>query len=320
MDLPRELRLALDAALASVSAAELRAAADRLSARYRGEVHDGRMHLDSEGAVLAYLGVRLPATYAAVRAALRAVAAARPDLAPKSALDLGAGPGTGLWALADCWPEIERVTLIEQSQLAQAWGERLAAEAGMPRALWRSGNLQRALTPENASDLVLLSYVLGEIAQGQRHTLIEAAWPLTRDTLLIVEPGTSAGWARLMACREQLIALGAHILAPCPHAERCPLQPPDWCHFAARVARSRLHRTLKDGELGWEDEKFIYLAASRYPSTESRPRLIARPRNAKGRVMLKLCMPDGHANETIISKRDGDLYARARRADWGDTL
>ena len=35
---------------------------------------------------------------------------------------------------------------------------------------------------------------------------------------------------------------GANILAPCPHARPCPLAAPDWCHFSARVARSRLHR------------------------------------------------------------------------------
>lgn len=320
MELPRVLRARLDDALAGVPADELRAAAERLSERYRGEVRDARMHLDTETSVLGYLAVRLPATYAAIRAALGVITAARPDFAPKTALDLGAGPGTGLWALADYWPEIERVILIEQSQAARGWGEQLAKGAGLPPAIWRSGDLSRSLTPEDASDIVFLGYVLGEIAEGRRRTVIEDIWPLARDTLLIVEPGTSAGWARLLAVRERLLGLGAHILAPCPHAQRCPLEAPDWCHFAARVARSRLHRTLKSGELGWEDEKFIYLAASRHAPVALAPRIIARPRRAKGRVMVKLCMPDGHANETIVSRREVDLYARARRTDWGDTL
>jgi ribosomal protein RSM22 (predicted rRNA methylase) len=320
MDLPRVLRQRLDDALAGSNARELRAAAERLSARYRGEVRDGRMHLEGQLAMLAYLACRLPATYAAIRASLDSVALARPGFAPKSALDLGAGPGTGLWALADCWPDLERVTLVEQSNAARACGEKLAVAAALPKADWRLGDIGRAAGPDDASDLVLLSYVLGEIAEGQRLALIERIWPLALDTLLIVEPGTSAGWARLMTVRQQLLALGAHILAPCPHAHRCPLQPPDWCHFAERITRTRLHREIKGGELGWEDEKFIYLAASRHAPTQAHPRIIARPLHAKGRVTLKLCNPDGHATETIISRRDGDLYKRASRASWGDTL
>jgi ribosomal protein RSM22 (predicted rRNA methylase) len=320
MDLPRVLRERLDDALVGMSAAELRAAADRLSARYRGEVRDGRMHLDGETAVLAYLASRLPATYAAIRATLGAVASARPDFAPRTALDLGAGSGTGLWALADCWPEIEQVTLIEQSTPACIWGERLVSGAALPRAVWRSGDISRAVEPNDAVDIVLLSYVLGEIMEAARHALIERIWPLALDTLLIVEPGSSAGWARLMTARAQLLSLGANILAPCPHAQACPLVPPDWCHFAERIPRSRLHREIKGGELGWEDEKFIYLAASRHKSVVGGSRIIARPLHAKGHLALKLCNPNGHMAETIVSRRNGDLYKRARRADWGDML
>ncbi|TIU19787.1 MAG: methyltransferase type 11, partial [Mesorhizobium sp.] len=91
-------------------------------------------------------------------------------------------------------------------------------------------------------------------------------WRLTSDTLLIVEPGTPAGWQRVLAVRSQLIEAGAHVSAPCPHEAPCPLVPPDWCHFSRRVARSRLHRLAKEADVPWEDEKFIYLAASRQPA------------------------------------------------------
>ena len=74
---------------------------------------------------LAYLAVRLPATYAAVRASFAAIAEARADFAPKTVLDIGAGPGTALWAAADCWPDLADVLLVEASPVFRACGEAL---------------------------------------------------------------------------------------------------------------------------------------------------------------------------------------------------
>jgi ribosomal protein RSM22 (predicted rRNA methylase) len=111
-------------------------------------------------------------------------------------------------------------------------------------------------------DLVTLAYVLNELAPDVRKSTLERLWRLTADTLVIVEPGTPAGWQRILAARHQLIESGAHVIAPCPHARECPLQAPDWCHFARRVARSRLHPAGQRGGGSLEDEKFNYVALS----------------------------------------------------------
>ncbi|WP_292247582.1 small ribosomal subunit Rsm22 family protein, partial [Mesorhizobium sp.] len=170
------------------------------------------------------------------------------------------------------------------------------------------------------ADLVTAAYVLDEIVPASLPKLIGRLWQLTAGTLLIVEPGTPAGWQRILAVRRQLIEAGAHVLAPCPHETPCPLVPPDWCHFSRRVARSRLHRLSKDADVPWEDEKFIYIAASRQPAPARPARVIAPPKAGSGKVLLKLCVPDGSAGETLFSKRDGDAFRIARRLDWGDTL
>jgi ribosomal protein RSM22 (predicted rRNA methylase) len=143
---------------------------------------------------------------------------------------------------------------------------------------------------------------------------------MTTGVLLVVEPGTPAGWRRVLDVRRQLVASGAHVVAPCPHEAPCPLAAPDWCHFARRVARSRLHRLVKSGEVPWEDEKFIYLAASRRPADVPGLRVLAPSRVASGRVTLKLCAADGSAGTRDFSKRDGPPYRAARRLDWGDLL
>jgi ribosomal protein RSM22 (predicted rRNA methylase) len=318
MQLPPSLRAAIDRELDGIALADLARASEALSQRYRAEVQDGRLHLADDAAARAYLTTRLPATFAATSAALAAVSEVRPDFAPRSALDAGAGPGTATWAAAQLWDGLEDATLVEASPAIRAVGERLGLT--VPRVTWLAGRLDAALAEASPSDLVLLAYVLDELPEAAREPLIKQLWTLTADTLLIVEPGTPAGWKRILQARDILIHAGAHILAPCPHARPCPLAAPDWCHFSARVARSRLHREAKGGTVPWEDEKFIYVAASRQPGLRARARVIAPPRASKAAVTLKLCQDDGYAADRVFAKRAGESFKVARRLDWGDIL
>jgi ribosomal protein RSM22 (predicted rRNA methylase) len=318
MQLPASLRAAIDRELEGIALADLARAAEALSHRYRTEVQDGRLHLSDEMAARAYLTTRLPATFASISAALAAVAEARPDFAPRSILDAGAGPGTATWAAAQQWDSLEDATLVEASPTIRAVGERL----GSPflQVTWIAGRLDAALADLAQSNLVLLAYVLDELPEAARVPLIERLWAMTDDTLLIVEPGTPAGWQRTLVARALLIQAGAYILAPCPHAKPCPLIAPDWCHFSARVARSRLHREAKGGTVPWEDEKFIYLAASRRPGVQPEARIIAPPRASKAAVTLRLCRQDGYAADRVFAKRDGDSFRTIRRLGWGDIV
>ena len=318
MELPPLLRQAIDRALDGVALADLATAAAALSQRYREERRDGAFYVASRRDALAYVAVRLPATYAAVRATFVAIAEARPDFAPRTMLDIGAGPATALWAAADCWPALADALLVEASPLLRACGEELAAEADLPNMTWRIANVASDAIDGAPRDLVTLAYVLNELAPNARQLTLERLWRLTADTLVIVEPGTPAGWQRILAARRQLIESGAHVIAPCPHAHECPLQPPDWCHFARRLPRSRQHRQAKTAALPWEDEKFIYLAVSRLPAALPDARVLAHPRAGKGHVRLKLCLATGSAEERVISRREGAVYKNARGLAWGD--
>jgi ribosomal protein RSM22 (predicted rRNA methylase) len=320
MELPPALRQAVDQALDGVSLADLAAAASRISQRYRAEIADGRFHISDDLAARAYLATRLPATYAAIRAAFAMVAKVRPDLAPATLLDVGAGPGTALWAARDCWPALDDALLIEGAAPMRHWGERLASSSGLSRIEWRSANITAEIGESKPRDIVTLSYVLSELTPEQRSRLVDRLWSLTGDTLVIVEPGTPAGWARILAARGRLLAAGAHMLAPCPHAAACPLVTPDWCHFSRRVARSRLHRQAKGGEVPWEDEKYSFVAVSRRAGKLPLARVIAPAYIRSGQVTLKLCTETGAAAERHWSKRDGEAFKTARRLDWGDAM
>ncbi|MBZ9997115.1 small ribosomal subunit Rsm22 family protein [Mesorhizobium sp. BH1-1-4] len=320
MELPAPLRQAVDRILEKVPLQDLKQAAKILSDRYRAELRDGRLHMAQEMAVKAYLATRMPATYAAVRASLDILAEARPDFTPATLLDVGAGPGTVLWATSDLWPELEQATLLEASAAVRKIGETLAADAIATLTIWRAGDVTTDVADLQPADLVTCAYVLDEIVPASLPKMVDRLWQLTTDTLLVIEPGTPAGWQRILAVRAQLITAGAHVLAPCPHEAPCPLSPPDWCHFSRRVARSRLHRLAKDGDVPWEDEKFIFVAASRQPTGPHPARVIAPPKSGSGKVSLKLCQADGSAGEKLFTKRDGEAFKVARRLDWGDTL
>jgi ribosomal protein RSM22 (predicted rRNA methylase) len=320
MELPRPLRQAVDRLLEKTPLAELQRASGLLSARYRAELRDGRLHLDGALAVKAYLAARLPATYAAVRASFETVADGLPDFSPASLLDIGAGPGTALWAAADCWRALDAAVLVEASAAARSAGETLGGEMPGISARWVAGDATRGLSDLAPADLVTLCYVLDELDLAQRAALVDRLWALTAGVLVIVEPGTPAGWQRILGARGRLIAAGAHLIAPCPHERPCPLAPPDWCHFSRRVARSRLHRLAKGGDVPWEDEKYIFVAAARQTVQPPQARVIAPPRGGKGMVTLKLCKADGDAAERTLSKRDGEDFRVARRLDWGDAV
>lgn len=320
MELPPLLRQAVDSVLHGIPVDELRRAAQTLSERYRAEIRDGRLHMNSDLAVRAYLATRMPATYAAVNASFAAASDAMPDFEPKTMLDVGAGPGTALWAANAIWPMLQSATLLETSEPARRSGSRMAASLDALHVNWVAGDATLDLKTLGRHDLVSCAYVLDELAPASLGKLANELWSLTRGMLVFVEPGTPAGWQRILLARDHLLQAGASIAAPCAHEAACPLSPPDWCHFARRVARSRIHRLAKDAEVPWEDEKFIYLAATRQPPEERSMRVIAPVKAGSGKVHLKLCQPDGTATERLLTKRDGQAFKEARRSGWGSSL
>lgn len=319
MELPPTLRHAIDALLTGVPTSPLAAATQALSQRYRNEVRDGRLHLSDQLAAQAYIATRMPATYAAIHTSLAAAAQRLPDFSPATLLDIGTGPGTALWAVQSVWPDLHSATLVETSPFIRAIGQKLASASGLAHIDWQDANITRTTVSAEA-DLVTLTYVLDELEPADRTKLVDTLWSRTRGLLVVVEPGTTAGWRRILDARDQLIRAGANILAPCPHAHACPITTPDWCHFSARVARSRIHRLAKGGDVPWEDEKFAYLAASRMPATASPARVLSPPLTASGRVELKLCQPDGSAAHRLVTRREGGAFKQARRVDWGDVF
>ncbi|MFJ5971668.1 small ribosomal subunit Rsm22 family protein [Streptomyces sp. NPDC093060] len=293
-------------------------AVERLIANYRGATPTDAPILRDRADVAAYAAYRMPATFEAVRSALEAFADAVPDWTPGSHVDVGGGTGAATWAVTATWPGERSVTVLDWAEPALALGREIAeANPALRDARWQRARIGTALTLDNA-DLVTVSYVLNELAEADRTALVDAA-AAAAQSVVIVEAGTPAGYARVIEARDRLVRAGFRIAAPCPHSAACPIVPgTDWCHFSARVSRSSLHRQVKGGSLAYEDEKFSYVAATRLPAEPAPARVVRRPQIRKGQVLLDLCEADEQLRRTTVTKRHGDLYKAARDADWGD--
>ena len=314
-DLPAELKAALDAKLQGLSRSDAAERAALISRTYRDGGNSAA--ITSTADALAYALARMPATYAAVTASLNALCETRPDFAPKSLLDVGAGPGTASWAAATAFASLQSLTLLDANAALRALALDLCRDSARLKGMsYHRGEARAALADAEPADLMVASYLIGEIGDAERRTLAELLWSKTRDTLLIVEPGTPSGYARIITLRQQLISSGAHVAAPCPHDGRCPLAAPDWCHFTQRLPRLRAHMHIKQAELPFEDEKFSYVALTRRPVAQRPARVLAPPVVGKAEISAKLCTPEGLV-AAKVARRAKTAYARARHWRWG---
>ena len=322
MSMPPHVRSALETLLEGVSRKDLAARAALLTDTYRSAGPSAAAVAGPLDA-LAYAVARMPATYAATLEALRRAVQQSPDLQPRSVLDLGSGPGTASLAALEMWPAITHVTMLEGLAAFRDLAAKFLRVGETPapaQAEIVAGDLRTGGNDWAEADLVVAAYVLVEMSQAQARSLVLDAYAKARQALVLVEPGTPAGFARIRMARDALIERSATLLAPCPHALACPMASPDWCHFSVRLARSRDHKLAKTAEAPFEDEKFSYLAVSRHPANVVEgTRLIAPARVGKGEIVLRICTAAGIV-ERRISRSDRLDYKAAKRLGWGDVL
>ena len=298
VQLPEAAKRIIDERAEALGFRALERAAQAMSDAYREELP---IRLSGEERAVAYLVTRMPATFAAAFAALREIAA---DV--RTVLDVGAGTGGASLAAWKLFPAAS-IIMIERDAAFAA-----AARLFLPDARWIHADATKLDSlPEH--DLVIASYSLGEMGEQ----MIQRLWRAARVALAVVEPGTPKGSALVVRARDELLAGGARLIAPCPADTPCPILPPDWCHFAARVERSSLHRRIKHAELGYEDEKFSYITLGREPAELVPARVIRRPRQMPGLIVLETCAPAGLKTERV-TKRDQAAFRAARHTAWGD--
>jgi ribosomal protein RSM22 (predicted rRNA methylase) len=317
--LPEAVRARLTELLQGHARAALASSHAAMSGGYR-KGRNSSENIRSDMDALAYAAARMPATHAAVRHALLALAESAPGLAPSSMLDVGCGPGTATLAAVELFPTLAELHLIDRNRpMLDLATDLVRNTAPACIATFAASDLAQPLAGREA-DLVISAYVLVELPSPAAERLAMSLWQGARQALLLAEPGTPEGFARLRRIRELLLGKGAHVAAPCTHHAPCPMAADRWCRVPVRVQRSRDHRALKGGTLGYEDEPLAYLALTREPP-DARPfgRVTGPPRVSKAGVSLPLCNADGLL-DVVVPSRDRENHKRFSRLDWGDAV
>lgn len=307
MEFPLHIREKIERLIENEDIKRLSKAAERLSENYRRGEH---VSASSKGEILAYCAVRMPATFGAVS---RALELALEDFGGEINSVLDAGAGTGAAAIAaELMTDCSGITCLERDKNMLELGKLFAENAR-----WVERDITERLTEH--ADLVICSYCLNELPENRRKPVTAALAGSAEKLLLIVEPGTPKAFAELRKTRAELIGLGMKIISPCPTNAACPLPKDDWCHFTARIARSKLHKQLKGAEVPYEDEKFCFLAAvwekDKDPA-EKYGRILRRPMIESGKITLRLCT--GSAVTEKLVTRSSPLFKQARKSETGD--
>ena len=161
--------------------------------------------------------------------------------------------------------------------------------------------------------------MINELKDDKKIETLSKLWNNTNEIIFIIEPGTPESYKNIMKYREFIIKSGGYVVAPCPHQNKCELSENDWCHFTCRVERTRIHKNIKDADSPIEDEKFIYLVASKKEIKGAKNRILRHPKIEKGYVEVNLCTEEC-IKEEKITKKQKELYKIVRKANAGDEI
>lgn len=309
------LKAAISQKISTINKAELKAAFEYVSNAYRSQQAQRVTSGKASMLLWAYVAARMPATYAVVERVLNEYVEIG-GKAPRSVLDIGAGPGTASFAIADLFDNVS-FHLVEKELGFRDVALELATLADTKpilNAQWVVSDAKSTTFPK--SDLAIASYSLGELQPDDAISLAKTVFAKV-DTFIVVEPGTPQGFGTVRAIRDALIASGATVVAPCPHQAGCPMIGADFCHFSERLQREDYHRDAKNASLPYEDEKFAYAIFVKRPLASYAARIVKRPMKGSGHVTLDLCT-DGKIERRVVARSNKALYKIARKSEWGD--
>lgn len=322
MKIPDLLELAIEKKVSEYNIKELKESALNLSKRYMESKRTGETLLKTNLDTVSYSVIRMPATYSAISTCLEKVKEVY-DFDIKSVLDIGSGTGAAEWAIVDVFDDVNDITCLEREKgMREISKNYFSYSDELKNVKFIEADILNDDLNGIKKDLCVLSYIINELDENDRLKVIEKAINVTNKVLLVVEPGTPEGFNNVKNIRDYLYSKGYKIIAPCTgFMGRCDIPKDDWCASSVRVQRTKTHKYLKDAEIGFEDEKFSYIAISKedvdFNLSDNVRRILRHPKIENGRVIVKTCLK-GEIKEEIITKKNKDEFKLLKKKNVGD--
>lgn len=232
---------------------------------------------------------------------------------PLRVLDYGSGPGTASVAFRLWGGRTSRLVLVD-----------VVEEALAEAAVLLGPTFERAAEPPPGPyDLVFAGNVLVEVEQTKRlERVLELLDP--RGYAIVLEPPMAEPTRQLMEWRDDLVARGWKVAAPCLGVARCPMRGMAdlWCHQDWNWSPPGWVGELDD-RLGRVREtlKYSYLVLTREGATpEADWRVVSNLHRRKGRAWAWLCGREGPLWKADALTRDRETLVEFFRSERGHLL
>ena len=320
MQIPNLLEYAIEKETNKYNVKELKEAALNLSKRYMENKRTGESFIKTELDTISYSVIRMPATYSAIRTCLEKVIELK-EFEINSLLDIGSGTGAAEWAAIELFDINDIVCLEREKTMIDLAKSYFSYNESLSDVKF----IDVDILEENlnlSKDLCILSYMINELSEENRLKVIDKALKSTNKVLLVVEPGTPEGFKNVRKIRDYVFEKGYEIIAPCTGFNgKCDISEDDWCASSIRVQRTKIHKYLKDAEVGFEDEKFSYIAINvskdKLDFNSNLRRILRHPKIQNGRIEVKTCL-NGEIKEEVITKKNKDDFKALKKKNIGD--
>ena len=322
MQIPNLLEYAIEKETEKYNIKDLKEAALNLSKRYMEMKRTGETFLKTDLDTISYSVIRMPATYSAIRTCLEKINELK-EFEINSLLDIGSGTGSAEWAAIDVFDINDIVCLEREKAMRDLAKNYFSYNEELKNVKFIEADILNEEVKE-CKDLCILSYMINELSEQNRLKVIDKVLKCTNKVLLIVEPGTPEGFENIRKIRDYVFEKGYEIIAPCTGFNgRCDIPKDDWCASSVRVQRTKIHKYLKDAEVGFEDEKFSYIAIStikeKLELENCGRRILRHPKIQNGRIEVKTCLK-GEIKEEVITKKNKEEFKVLKKKSNGDIL
>lgn len=285
-----------------------------------------RVALKTTNDVLAYVAMRIPATYAQLFSALANIQELVPSWQPKNLLDLGSGPGTASWAAKEILPTISESLSVDQNMDFLRLGQQIANETKLEMTTrWEQQDLRKGFETNRTYDLVVIANVLNELSPANADKLIGQALNACTGILVIIEPGTPFGFSITQNAARKLSKAGT-LLAP--YVGNAFVASDDYfIHFPQRFIRPdfqrRVRQHMRDASSmasDWEETKYAYTVITKIaPETNPWGRIVGPIEQQKGFLEVPVLTKE-KIEKVKVMKRDHEAYTFAKELKWGQIL